>query len=651
MAPVMPYVVGQWVRGDKFYGRVSLIEEILGGHRNWIWLLGTRRVGKTSVLKQLEHLTADRERGFFPVFWDLQGADDPDELNFTFSDALLDSEDRLAEIDITADEVEGNDLYSSLGRLRRKLRARNLSLLLLCDEVEELINLNRKDPALLRKLRRVMQSQEGIRSVLASSIRLCALAEQRAITSPFLHGFSPPVYIHTLTDDGARALIRQDHLPLELRPGFASDTVETIRQRCDNHPYMIQLVCKRYCELHGLSDRPETTLDEVCEQVATDRMVSYFFSVDFEMLSSSEQRVLHLISEQSSATSKSIRQDLELDSGSVGGGLHRLENLGFIRRDSQRRFVLASFFFRRWLQDLPRSPESSPASSSATTTQAYQIRVEKIDDRYALLEKAGEGASGVVYRAHDDLLQTKVGIKLLKAEYTTNEDVLERVRQEIVLSRDIGHPNILRVYHLGSYEGKTYLTMQWIDGTTLDKVIEREAPFGVSRALAITIKLASALAAAHSRKILHRDIKPSNILIETDGEPFLADFGLARLIGGPGITGTGLFLGTPYYASPEQADLRPLDERSDLYSLGLVLYEMLTGRRPFEAASGLGVLELQRSQPAPDLREIVPSIPSALSAVVLRCMEKEPADRFSNAKALRKALREVAATLSTATDQ
>jgi len=166
----IPFVVGQWVRGEKFYGRGTQIAEILGGHRNWVWLLGNRRVGKTSLLKQLEHLTATRDQGFFPVFWDFQGADDPEELNFNFADALLDAEERLEELDIAVAEVEGEDLFASMGRLRRKLRSKNLTLLLLCDEVEELIHLREKDPALLRKLRRAIQSPEGIRSVLASSI-------------------------------------------------------------------------------------------------------------------------------------------------------------------------------------------------------------------------------------------------------------------------------------------------------------------------------------------------------------------------------------------------------------------------------------------------------------------------------------------------
>ncbi|MCP3961780.1 MAG: transcriptional regulator [bacterium] len=342
----VPFVVSQWVRGDRFYGRAAQISEILDGNRNWLWLLGTRRVGKTSLLKQLEHLTASSpESGYFPIFWDLQGAASPDELHRDFSDALLDTEERLDRLGIEVDEVAADDLFISLGRLRRKLRSKRLKLLLLCDEVEELIQLNRKDPALLRKLRRAMQSREDIRSVLASSIRLWALAGHQEDTSPFLHGFTPPVYLDILRDDEARSLIRQAQLDADVRPSFDDAAVERIRERCGNHPYLIQLLCQRYLELGDL--------DEAFEQVTTDSMVSFFFSVDFDLLTGTERRIITTIAEHTAASSKTIQLDFPLDSPSLVGSLNRLENLGFIRRNEERRFYLVNYFFRRWLQNLP----------------------------------------------------------------------------------------------------------------------------------------------------------------------------------------------------------------------------------------------------------------------------------------------------------
>ncbi len=646
-ASSIPFVVGQWVRGERFYGRAEQLSEALDGHRNWLWLLGTRRVGKTSLLKQLEHLTAtEPERGYFPLFWDFQGSEDAAGLHLDFQDALLDAEERLEEIGVDLGDVESDNLFVSLGKLRRKLHTKRLKLLLLCDEVEELIKLNEKAPALLRKLRRAMQSREGIRSVLASSIRLWALAEQRDDTSPFLHGFTPPLYLHTLSDDGARSLIRQDQLAASSRPAFDDLSVELIRERCDNHPYLIQLVCKRCLELGDL--------EEACEEVATDRMVSYFFSIDFEMLSEVEREVIHVVARQTAATSKSIQHDLDEDSGSLSGGLHRLEHLGFVRRDAERRFVLANYFFRRWLADIPdprgsrasarrsaAGPAGAPLASlrgDADATLEQDVQLGVLDDRYELQRQLGIGATGVVYKAYDKLLSVQIAIKVLKAEYTANEEALERFRQEIVLSRDIGHPNILRIYHLGQHDGKRYITMQLVEGPTLARLIAAEAPLAEGRVLTLAGKITRALEAAHARKVLHRDVKPQNILVGDGDEPFVTDFGLARLIGQPGITRGGLFLGTPYYTSPEQADLKPLDERSDLYALGLVLFEMATGRRPFEAESTREILEMHRHAPPPDPGTRRPGLMPGLSKAILRCLEKDPADRFPNAGALLRAL-------------
>ena len=632
-APPNPYVVGQWVRGERFYGRNALINEILNGPRNSLWVLGTRRIGKTSLLKQLEHLTSSDGSEYVPIFWDFQGADNPTELNLTFTDALLDAEDRLEAVSIEVSKLEDEDLFTSMGKLRRMIRSQGRSLLLLCDEVEELLNLHRQDPALLRKLRRAMQSQDGVRSILTSSVRLCELAEQRGDTSPFLHGFSPPLYISGFAADEALALVRQDNSPSVSRPEIESEEADEICRRCDNHPYVIQLVCKRFLELGDF--------EEACRQVATDRMINYFFSVDFEMLSATEKTVLRLIADQGSATDASLHAVMQADTADRDDALQRLENLGFIGRDENRNYVLPSFFLRRWLEDLAIAqppPPPQPASVSEDPT----ISVRTIDSRYTLHEEIGAGATGSVFKARDALLDTWVAVKLLKPEYTANSSALERVRQEILLSRDIAHPNILRVYHLASYEGGTYLTMQWIKGGTLADIISERGAMPIPEVLTLATKLSSALAAAHSHNILHRDIKPGNILVDEEGEPFLADFGLARLIGELGLTQHGVFVGTPHYCSPEQVALEELDERSDIYALGLVIFEMATGRRPFEAETVAEILAMQKSTPPPDPKTISPGIPGELAAIILRCLAKDPADRIADARELEDALRRVA---------
>lgn len=350
--PAIPYVVGQWVRGDRFYGRRAQIAEILRGERDLIWLLGTRRVGKTSLLKQIELVAGlDPEPKYFAMYWDFQGVDTADELHLNFTDALLDIADRLQRIGIDVGEITADDLFVALERLRRGLRAQGLGLLLLCDEVEELLGLQRADPSLLRKLRHALQSRDGIRTVLASTIRLWALAGQADDTSPFLHGFTPPIYIDHLTDDEARSLVRQSHLRPEERPDIDDETITAILRHCDNHPYLMQLVCKRFVETGQL--------EEAIAQVATDRMVSYFFSVDFDMLAVTEQRVVRTIAETPGITRDAIRQRTPMRADELDGNLRELTLLGFIRHDGDDGFALANHFFHRWLRGMKVDTKAS----------------------------------------------------------------------------------------------------------------------------------------------------------------------------------------------------------------------------------------------------------------------------------------------------
>lgn len=634
----IPYVVGQWVRGPAFYGRSVLIREILDGPRNSIWLLGTRRIGKTSILKQLERIADER---YLPVFWDFQGAENLDELSLTFDDALLDVEERLGDAGIDLREIRGDDLFASIRRLVRPLRSMGKSLLLLCDEVEELIRLGQGEPQVLSKLRRAVHGQEGIRSVFASTVRLWALAEQRGDTSPFLHGVTPPLYIQRMTDEEARDLVVQSQLVDDERPSIEPTVVDAILTHCDRHPYLMQLLCKRYLEGESLED--------AIESVASDRMVAHFFSVDFDLLDEKEREILAVISRESSATSEAIATRLGEESASLTGELDRLANLGFIRRGATRQYVLANFFFRRWISDArgrsgrPAATSSIPSAGvgSPSETPRRPWPLGSIGDRYRLVERIGEGASSIVYRANDLVLESDVAIKLFRREYSTTDEGLERLRQEIKLARDIGHPNILRLYDVGTWRDQLYVTMQWIAGSTLADEIERSGALEEGIAIGIATRIASALGAAHGSGILHRDVKPGNILLDAARVPYLTDFGLARVIGRPSITSHGKFVGTPYYCSPEQANLRPLDERSDIYSLGVVIFEMVTGSRPFEAFDRMDVLEMHRTSAPPDPREKRPDLSPQLARLILRCLAKNPEQRFPSADAMESALREI----------
>ena len=345
----VPFVVGQWVRRENFYGREAVISEVLSGNRNWLWLLGTRRIGKTSVLKQLEYLAlSSPDLGFVPVFWDLQGADRPQEFHLDFADALLDAEGRLEDVGIPLADVRADDCFDSLGLLRRKLLAKDLRLLLLCDEAEELIQLNRQDPSILRKLRRALHSRDGIRSVLASSSRLWQLAQTDEDTSPFLDGFTPPLAIGTLDDEAARQLIRQTQLPEMAHPSFSDDEVERIRHQCGNHPYQVQLLCRRALD--------RGNLDDAIEEVAHDRAVSFFFSVDYQLRSDTERAILRSLADQPGASAAEISRRVQNSTDAVTTGLSTLHELGLLARDTEGRHEIASDFLRRWLAEGATTP-------------------------------------------------------------------------------------------------------------------------------------------------------------------------------------------------------------------------------------------------------------------------------------------------------
>ncbi len=208
--------------------------------------------------------------------------------------------------------------------------------MLLCDEVEELIQLNRQDPSILRKLRRAFHSRDGIRSVLASSSRLWQLAQTDEDTSPFLDGFTPPLAIGPLEDEAARQLIRQTQLPETAHPSFSDDEVEQIRRQCGNHPYQIQLLCRRTL------DRGD--LDEAIEEVAHDRAVSFFFSVDYELRSDTERAILWFLANKPGASLAEISSYAETSSDSVATSLSALQELGLVNRDPDGRHEIASDF-------------------------------------------------------------------------------------------------------------------------------------------------------------------------------------------------------------------------------------------------------------------------------------------------------------------
>jgi HAMP domain-containing protein len=264
--------------------------------------------------------------------------------------------------------------------------------------------------------------------------------------------------------------------------------------------------------------------------------------------------------------------------------------------------------------------------------------------RYEIQGVLGKGGMGVVYRAHDRDLDDLVAIKTLRSEaLSADPTLLDRFKQEIRLARRITHPNILRTHDLGETGGVRYLSMELVKGLTLKQLIDAGEILPTPVGLRIAKQICAGLAAAHEAGVIHRDMKPQNILIEATGGLKITDFGIARLNEGRGMTTTGVVIGTPDYMSPEQARGLPLDFRSDIYSTGVVLYEVFTGTLPFEGDTPLAVVlkHVHEPPPAPQARN--PKIDPRIPPILLRCLQKDPKDRYQTVNALYEALAKVTA--------
>jgi eukaryotic-like serine/threonine-protein kinase len=251
-----------------------------------------------------------------------------------------------------------------------------------------------------------------------------------------------------------------------------------------------------------------------------------------------------------------------------------------------------------------------------------------ISERYRLEEKIGSGGMSSVYRAFDPMLERWVAIKLMHRDISNDPDQLERFRREARAVAQLNHPHVVTVIDAGEDDGAPYIVFEYVEGETLKERIRRLGRLPVSEAVAYAIEIGRALECAHDNRLVHRDVKPQNVLIDRDGRAKVTDFGIARSLEAQGLTATGRVLGTTDYVSPEQALGHEVTGQSDIYSLGIVLYEMLTGETPFQADTQVAVAMKHVRDPLPDVQRRRPEISAALAAVVERSTAKETQNRY-----------------------
>jgi eukaryotic-like serine/threonine-protein kinase len=276
-------------------------------------------------------------------------------------------------------------------------------------------------------------------------------------------------------------------------------------------------------------------------------------------------------------------------------------------------------------------PGNRPSGSQNSAVQFMLIPGMILSQRYEIIKVLGEGGMGAVYKAKDRELDRLVALKVIRPELAQNPDILQRFKQEILLASRVTDRNIIRIYDLGDADGVKFITMEYVEGEDLRSLLQRQGKLPVQEAVNIIEQVLSGLACAHREGIIHRDLKPGNIMRDTQGRVVVMDFGLARVAGSDGMTRTGLMIGTMEYMSPEQAHAKDLDARSDIFTTGLILYELLTGRMPYEAESAVASLVKRTQQRAIPISDLDKELPAVLSNIVSRCLERDPALRYQSA--------------------
>ena len=280
------------------------------------------------------------------------------------------------------------------------------------------------------------------------------------------------------------------------------------------------------------------------------------------------------------------------------------------------------------------------AWSAAVTPQSAGIVAQGDDlekgtvfaERYEILQLIGRGGMGAVYKARDTELDRIVALKLIRPELASNPQILKRFKQELILARQVTHKNVIRIFDLGQSDGIKFITMDFVEGQDLRQLLLERGKLAPEQAARIMLQICRALEAAHVEGVIHRDLKPQNIMLDAKGRVYVMDFGIARSAYLPGMTQTGALIGTPEYMSPEQGRGEKLTERSDLFSLGIIFYELLTGKSPYYSDTPLATLWKRMTEKATPPVVVDPTLPQALSDIVAKALEIEPKNRFASAR-------------------
>lgn len=600
-----PFIAGNWVRGENFFGREELLEEILSGRGNACWVTGTRRQGKTSLLKQLEFLTRQPPLRdlWLPLFWDMQGAAHPEGLADTLTESVEDAAPAWEESGVKLPPLQGKVVTDILRELRQAARRHSRTLLLLCDECEELLNIGQEDPQCLSRLRRVFHQGEDIRTVICATPRLMALEKSAPPqTSPFLAGFLPPLYLSPLSPAAAQKLMS--------RGGIDAATAAEIQRLTGNHPFLLQVFCRSFWEDHDLP--------AVTKRLYADQTLDQFFEVDFALLEPLEQELLMSVSAHPAVGVAELAGLMGRTADQLSTPLYTLEQLGMLCPQGEG-WAPANIFLENWLQRV-----QGRKISAEERTPAAALGDGEMLGHYRIGGLIGSGGMGRVFAAEDQRLGRRVAVKTLLPENAADANVRARFFREAKAASLLHHTNIVTLYEIDQAGDLPYIVMEYVEGINL-KEWGQAAPRHWREVLNPAAQIAAGLQYAHAQGVIHRDIKPENLLVQADGVVKITDFGLARLLRPEeaGLTRSGTILGTLAYISPEQAAGETADARGDIFSLGVVLYELLTGRLPFRGENEAAYLYALIHDQAVPVRQASPQLPVGLEQLLEKMLQSD----------------------------
>src|SRR5580700_8036687 len=274
----------------------------------------------------------------------------------------------------------------------------------------------------------------------------------------------------------------------------------------------------------------------------------------------------------------------------------------------------------------------TPRPTSEAAAQGQLQPGTLLAERFEILQLLGQGGMGAVYKARDTELERLVALKLIRPELASHPEILRRFKQELILAREVTHRNVIRIFDLGQAQGIKFITMEYVEGRDLKGQIHEKGKFTAEEAVPIVLQIAAALEAAHTAGVVHRDLKPQNVMSDKDGRVYVMDFGIARSLEHQGMTQTGALMGTPEYMSPEQAKGEKVDARSDLFALGIIFYEMLTGISPFKADTAMAMMFKRTQERATPLSQLNIGVPAVISDIVSKCLEIKTDQRYQSAR-------------------